>query len=333
MYAKAQKILHSQLLEKQNHLQTVIQYQKAQLNRIQEQIILNAQAQFSLHDVGNLESTKELQQQVYDLETERRQHETRQKELRSMFEQKFNGLPSYRNEGEVHSSVTSQQVSSPRIGTSHSIGNNENYPERNPSTLCETNINVSRSIAQKPRSGGLLSGSYEFANQNALPRSSSQGFREDSFDNVQTSENGKSYSLYTPVLQSYKTFPVSSQKNNDLSFSEHQNIPSNTRGSCAGLSSNQTKDYFSKFSSNELEVFLSSSCSFPSAASTSSDRTSDDVSKDEVAAPSTYDSLLRQQKRLLEMQEVGEKMLSVMLGDSSYVKHVVESVDLLSICR
>ena len=316
VHAKAQKILHSQLLEKQNHLQTVIQYQKVQLTRIQEQIILNAQAQFSLHDVGNLESTKELQQQVYDLETERRQHETRQRELRSMFQQKLDGLPAYKNDGEIHSSVTIQQVSSPGIGIFHNIGNKENYPERNSPTLSEANINVSRSTAQKSRREGLVNGSYEFANQDALPTSSSQGFGEDSFDNDQTCVKGKSYGHYTPVLQSYKTSPVSSQKNNDLSFSEHPNIPSNTTGGCAGLSGNQTKDYFSKFSSNELEVFLSSSCSFPSTASTSSDCTSDDVGKDDVTAPSTYDSLLRQQKRLLEMQEVGYKILSIVLGDT-----------------
>ena len=280
VYAKAQRILHSQLLDKQKQLQAVILCQKAQLTRIQEQIILNAQAQFSLQDVGNLESTKQLQQQVYDLETERKQHEARQKELRSMFQQKLNRLPAYKN--------NERHISSPESDTAHDIKNKENYLARNSSTLPETNINVPRNTAQKSRFESRESCSQD---QHAQPPSSSSLFGENSGD--QTYAKGKCYGHCT------STSSVSSQqKNNNLSFSERRTIPANTSGGCAVLSGNQANDYFSKFSSNELEVFLSST------ASSSSDHRSDDVGKDEVTEPSTYDSLLRQQKRLLEMQEV-----------------------------
>lgn len=288
MYAKAQRILHSQLLDKQKQLQTVIQCQKAQLTRIQEQIILNAQAQFSLQDVGNLESTKQLQQQVYDLETERKQHETRQKELRSMFQQKLNRLPAYKNNERLHSVMTFQHISSPESDTAHDIKNKENYLARNSSTLSEANISVPRNTAQKSRFESSESCSQE---QHAQPPSSSSLFGENSGD--ETYAKGKCYGHCA------STSSVSSQqKNNNLSFSERRTIPANTSGGCAVLSGNQAKDYFSKFSSNELEVFLSST------ASSSNDHRSDDVGKDEVTEPSTYDSLLRQQKRLLEMQEV-----------------------------
>ncbi|XP_028397626.1 neuronal PAS domain-containing protein 2-like [Dendronephthya gigantea] len=84
-YTQAQRILHNQLLEKQDHLHDTILKQKEQLARIQEQIILNAQAQFSLHEIGGLESTKEFQQQINNLEVEREQHKVRQKELKTVF--------------------------------------------------------------------------------------------------------------------------------------------------------------------------------------------------------------------------------------------------------
>ncbi|XP_028397627.1 putative uncharacterized protein DDB_G0271606 [Dendronephthya gigantea] len=73
------------------------------------------------------------------------------------------------------------------------------------------------------------------------------------------------------------------------------------RGESSKQSSNQAKDYFSKFTSNEMETFLSSS----SVPLTQSDKNTpdDNVEKEETESPSTYDSLLLQQKRLLELQE------------------------------
>ncbi len=329
-YVNAQRILQNQLLEKQNHLQNAIQNQKAQLTRIQEQIILNAQVQFSLHDIGDLESTKQLQQQVYNLEFERKQHETRQRELRSVFLQKLNALPAHKNDGDVQTSgmsgspiAYSQNVkfqsfqhsanTANSSGTSQDLlQNSNNYSGLNSSTSSEAFLDVSQNISPKTRVESP-SGSCEFVSkrspQDARQTCSSQGFEENLFGGVRgTSPRRQSPGHYythvvEPVNPHHETSSVPSQlKNNDMPFSDRQNSTVNTRES-VGSSSNQAKDYFSKFSTSELETFLSSS-TFPSSTSTRSD-TSDDVGK-EVTTTSTYDSLLLQQKRLLEMQEVGK---------------------------
>ena len=327
-HLRAQIILQNQLLEKQNHLQNVILEQKAQLSRIQEQIILNAQAQFSLHEVGSLESTKALQQQVYDLEIERKQHETRQKALRSVFLQKLNGLTARNNDGEVQNSspiAYSQNVFQHSTNTANSSNNFENSGS-NPGFAPTSKVcaNASRNdLKTRVESPG---GSGEFADkhfpQGARQTNLRRGLEEDLFSGVLAPETRQSSDqCYThtpqtppppPVSPHFKTstFPLQ-PTNNDTTFSGRQNSSSCTlqTGECASSSNNPGNDYFSKFTASELETFLSSSSipsssSFRSSTSTQSG-TPDDGAKEEEKAPSTYDSLLLQQKRLLEMQEVG----------------------------
>ncbi|CAB3998685.1 Hypothetical predicted protein [Paramuricea clavata] len=321
-YVKAQRMIQNQLFEKQNHLQNVIQDQKALLSRIQEQIIHNAQS--SVHEIGDLESTKQFQQQVYDLEVERKRQETRQQELRSVFQEKLNSLPAHKSDGEVHNSgmSSSHMAYSHNVrlrpfqhvaNTAHSSGasqdleNNNSYPG--------LNANDSPNIPQKAR-GECPSGSYEFVNgrspQRVRQTSTSQGFEEDLFSGVLTSDRGQSSgNYYTLLVQSIdphsSTSSIPSQpKSNDVSFNERQGSTVNTREGC-GSSSNQVKDYFSKFSASELETFLSSSS--VSSSTSSENDASDNVVKQEITAPSTYDSLLLQQKRLLEMQEEQRRQL------------------------
>ena len=287
-------MIQNQLFEKQKHLQNDIQDQKALLSRIQEQIIHNAQS--SVHEIGDLESTKQFQQQVYDLDVERKRQETRQQELISVFQQKLNSLPAHKSDGEVHNSgMSSSHIAYSHnvilrpfqhvANTAHSSGasqdleNNNNYPG--------LNVNDSPNIPQKPR-GECPSGSYEFVNrrspQSAQQTSTSQGFEEDLFSGVLTSDRGQSsgnyYTLYTQSIDPH---------------------------SSTSSTSNQVKDYFSKFSASELETFLSTS-SVSSSTSSENDASENVVNnvKQEITTPSTYDSLLLQQKRLLEMQEVGK---------------------------
>ena len=310
-HLKAQIILQNQLLDKQNQLQDVIQKQKAQLSRIQEQIILNAQAQLSLHEVGDLESTKAFQQQVYDLEIERKQHETRQKALKSVFLRKLNGLTAHNNDGEVQTSspiTYPQNVLQHLANTSNSsdIFENSNTNSGFSSSTSEASAALN-SLKTRVESPG---GSYEFVNkrspQGAPQTNLGQELGEDLFSGVLTPDTRQSsdqcYTHTGPLINPpYKTSTLPLKlKNNDTAFSGSQNSILQTR-ECAGSSTSSGNDYFSKFSASELETFLSSS-SFPPSTSTQSD-TPGDSAKEEETAPSTYDSLLLQQKRLLEIQE------------------------------
>ena len=156
------------------------------------------------------------------------------------------------------------------------------------------------------------SGSYEFLNkrspQGARQTNLGQELGEDLFSGVLTPDTRQSSDQYythtaPPINSHYRTSTLPLKlKNNDTAFTGSQNSTLQTR-ECAGSSSSSRNDYFSKFSASELETFLSSS-SFPPSTSTHSD-TPDDSAKQEETAPSTYDSLLLQQKRLLEIQEVG----------------------------
>lgn len=302
MYVKAQKILQTQLLEKQNHLQNLIQDQKTQLVRIQEQIILNAQAHFSLHEVDELESTKQLQQRVYELELERKEHEARQKDLRKLFLEKLSGLSDCKNSADVQctkiSNSHAQYSGSMRLqsykyaaNTASSSGQenaSSNYPDLG--------------IAQKTPEESSC-GSREFVNKRSEVNRqaiSSHGFDDDLFSGVLAGDRGQSSSkFYTQESQSRNpqyTFSSSQSKSNDFSFSDRH------KSTRTASSANQAKDYFSKFSTSELETFLSCS-SFPSSTAAQPDAT-DELDKEEKTTPSSYDSLLLQQKRLLEMQEV-----------------------------
>lgn len=329
-YVQARIILQNQLLEKQNHLQKVIQNQKAQLIRIQEQIILNAQAQFSINDIGDLESTKQLQQHVYDLEGELKRQETRQKDLKAIFVQKVGRGLAHEDDREMHSGgISCSNLDGVRFSCAGVSSVTSQVPDQSDNSypgLSERTVNVSVNIP--PKVHEIQCGSADIANKSKLspednPQTGlNQEFAEDEdlFSGVLPHDKGKLplSAHYSPVMTPQSIIPhykissniVLSQPNNDeLSLNQHRRnslVNASTRENF-GSSSNQTKDYFSKFTASELETFLSSS-SFPSTgtSSTSNDSSSsdDNVGKEEITSPSTYDSLLLQQKRLLEMQEV-----------------------------
>ena len=271
--------------------------QKAQLTNIQEQIILNAQAQFSLHEIGGLESTKEFQQQVNDLEVERKQHKARQKELKTVFLQKLDVLSSHRHDEQVYSSkITNLQRE--RSSPSRKVANVSADSGNGSKTVTpfDATGTVSLNIPQK-----LLSKSPGDENKR-------EGFEGDIFGDVLQPFRGQSSGhCYTPVVRSMNphnktspSFVPSQTRTNELSINEDTSL---NRGESSKPSSNQAKDYFSKFSSSELETFLSTS-SFPLAQS-DKNAPDDNAHKEETESPSTLDSLLLQQKRLLELQEVG----------------------------
>ena len=328
-YVKAQRILQDQLLEKQNHLQNIIQNQKAQLSRIQEQIILNAQAQFSLHEISDLECTRQLQQQAYDLEMERNRQEARQGDLKSVFLQKFNGPSDHRNEVEMNpSAMSSTSVVNPRLqllqhdsNVPQSPGASQGVEKCNTNTYFAVNYssseaNVSRNISQKT-SMESPSGSCEFVKksrrspQDARQTSLSREFsEEETFNDVLPPDSG-----HTSIPGHYYTpAQVLTQPNNVVSFDESNPVTNTTVNTktrkTSSSSSSQAKDYFSKFSARELETFLSTPSFQPTTGTSTSTRSTDatsedDGEKEETTSPaSTYDSLLLQQKRLLEMQEV-----------------------------
>ena len=315
VYAKAQRILQNQLLEKQSQLQGLIQKQKQQLASIQQQIIVNAQAQVSLQEIEDLEHTKQLEQQVYDLEAERKEHETRQAELNALFQQRVSGVPAHIN----------NVPASDNANVTVSSGVPQNINNSNPNSglhyliSSEINLNLSMGIPSKTRVKSP-EGSCEFVNRNppqvTRQANSNQVLKEYGLLGHGKEQPSSHMLSMQPSIQHHKTSPVSTQVNNShLTLDEHEKSIIDTREQ-SGSSGNQAKDYFSKFSTSELETFLSSSLPTSSAP----DDMSADVGKGEIVAPSTYDSLLLQQKRLLEMQEVSVKLSVCIKGSSHYYR-------------
>ncbi|XP_046854499.1 uncharacterized protein LOC124447569 [Xenia sp. Carnegie-2017] len=298
-YIKAQKILQSQLLDKQNHLQQIIVNQKAQLNRIQEQIIVNAQAQFSLHDIGDLESSKQLQQRIHSLETERQKHEEKHKELQILFQQKF------------------QEVSPlDQYDTNEALEDTSKHIPASDVDLSRTSRDVQKCdnfLVQTFPNASTAPKTFEYKRYPSQQSSSSaQDIEDDLFSGVVATEKAKQHftHFYSPIMQTFNSsykIAASQETMNHTKVIDSQNIGT---FSTVNPTNNHGKDYFSQFSTSELESFLSSSTYPAKSLAQNADRSeSNAVNEKSSTTPSTYDSLLLQQKRLLEMQEEQRRQL------------------------
>lgn len=364
----AQKILQEQLVEKQNYLQTVIQNQKKQLTQIQRQICLNAQAQFSLHEVKDLEMSKQLQRQAQILELERKQQEARQRELKSLVVQKINPTTAHTSDTKIiqdycqSSDLSLSRASYSNIATSGQdqrtslstpssisdgfVGRHEcvtyNTQPITPAEYVTTRSIVSYTKTAESSASGATGVDYvpttcdqrvcsslsregiqpSTSSQNVLPKtlvddtSKQLSFKQLNSASVNSTITGTITHTVDSLTQR-TSVSTSGSKDYFSKFSSEKletflctsSLPPTTTSSSAQqthVTTSGTKDYFSKFSSSELETFLSTTSLPPTTPSSSSGESSSNggTEKGEQSAPSSYDTLLLQQKQLLEMQEV-----------------------------
>lgn len=294
-------------MQKQNHLQSVMQNQKKQLFQIQQKI--------SLHKVNEFETSKQLQRQVQILEQEsRKQHEERQKELKSSVIQKGT---------KVNTSETTATQDVSQCSQYSGIGPNSQDPRilatEPHSITCDEQITPQKYASthwqQRPELSHVLVSSSETV---------------ESFQTVSTAvdldtpvRTQQMYTVPTPrdairsspsSEQLLQTSPADNAPKQpsfkDLSPTTISSMPTMTTAvnTSTRATTSESEDYFSKFSPSELETFLSIS-SLPSATSLGSGECStientEKSEKSEESTHSNYDSLLQQQKLLLQMQEV-----------------------------